>query len=138
MSLAVVVLLAACQSHYARVEELRRPVEGARIMLMPPDIELYEIGAFGAAEPRAEWTEAAKAHLVEALRQQKAARGLRLVDYDPSRVRDGLNEIEIVRTSGTAALYFAIEARYFSREKPIRAAANEIFARIRTLYATLG
>jgi hypothetical protein len=95
LSLAVVVLLAACQSHYAQIAELRRPTEGARILLMPPDIELYEIGAFGTAEPRAEWTEAAKAHLVEALRKQNAARGLRLVDYDPARVSaDDRAEIE--------------------------------------------
>ena len=58
-SLAAVILLAACQSHYAQVAELRRPPEGARILLMPPDIELYETGAFGTAEPRAEWTAAA-------------------------------------------------------------------------------
>jgi hypothetical protein len=86
LAMAVVLLLAACQSHYAQVAELRHPADGARILLMPPDIELYEIGAFGTAEPRAEWTEAAKTHLVEALRQQNSARGLRLVDYDPSRV----------------------------------------------------
>jgi uncharacterized protein YfaS (alpha-2-macroglobulin family) len=48
---------------------------------------------------------------------------------DPALVRDGANEIEIVRTGGTAPLYFAVEARSFTREKPIRASGNEVFVR---------
>lgn len=48
---------------------------------------------------------------------------------DPKLLRDGANEIRIVRKSGENALYFAAELTYFSTEEPVTPAANEIFAR---------
>jgi hypothetical protein len=50
-------------------------------------------------------------------------------EIDAKFLRDGANEIRIVRKSGQGALYFAAEATYFSLEEPITPAANEIFAR---------
>jgi uncharacterized protein YfaS (alpha-2-macroglobulin family) len=47
---------------------------------------------------------------------------------DESLVREG-NEIRIRRTSGTAPIYFAVEARFVSLEEPVKAAGNEIFVR---------
>ncbi|MGH9932015.1 MAG: alpha-2-macroglobulin family protein [Pyrinomonadaceae bacterium] len=44
-------------------------------------------------------------------------------------VRDGANEITIRRTSGTGALYFSAQAKFFSLEEPITPAGNEIFVR---------
>jgi uncharacterized protein YfaS (alpha-2-macroglobulin family) len=44
-------------------------------------------------------------------------------------VRDGTNDIRIRRKGGTSPLYFAVEARFFSLEEPIKAAGNEIFVR---------
>ncbi|MGZ8898623.1 MAG: alpha-2-macroglobulin family protein, partial [Limisphaerales bacterium] len=44
-------------------------------------------------------------------------------------IRDGDNNIRIVRHSGTSPIYFAAEASYFSLEEPITAAGNEIFVR---------
>ncbi|ANM32447.1 hypothetical protein ABI59_23105 [Acidobacteria bacterium Mor1] len=44
-------------------------------------------------------------------------------------VRDGENEIRIVRTSGEGPLYFSAEAEFFSLENPIAAAGNELFVR---------
>lgn len=51
-----------------------------------------------------------------------------VVEVDAALVR-GANEIEFIRTRGSGALYFAIEARCFNQEEPIRAAGNEIFVR---------
>ncbi len=51
------------------------------------------------------------------------------IAVDPSLVRDGANEIRIVRKSGTGAIYFSAEARFFSTEEPIAPAANELFVR---------
>jgi hypothetical protein len=42
-------------------------------------------------------------------------------------IRDGGNEIRIVRRNGTGPLYFAAEARFFSLEEPIAPVGNEIF-----------
>jgi hypothetical protein len=40
---------------------------GARIVLMPVDVELYEVSGGGSVEPRADWTSAAAAHITTAL-----------------------------------------------------------------------
>jgi len=44
-------------------------------------------------------------------------------------IRDGANDISIRRTSGTGALYFSAQAKFFSLEEPITPAGNEIFVR---------
>jgi uncharacterized protein YfaS (alpha-2-macroglobulin family) len=51
------------------------------------------------------------------------------IEVDPKLVRGGANEIEFVRASGAGPLYFAIEARYFNQEEPIRASGSELFVR---------
>ena len=44
-------------------------------------------------------------------------------------LRDGQNEISIVRKNGTGPLYFSAEAEFFSLEEPLKPAGNEIFVR---------
>lgn len=48
---------------------------------------------------------------------------------DPKILRDGANEIRIVRRGGAGAIYFAAEAKFFSLEEPITPAGNEIFVK---------
>ena len=51
--------------------------------------------------------------------------------FDISRelLRDGQNEIRIVRNSGSGPLYFSAAAEFFSLEEPLKPAGNEIFVR---------
>jgi hypothetical protein len=44
-------------------------------------------------------------------------------------LKDGANEIRIVRRSGASPLYFSARARFFSREEPIPARGSELFLR---------
>ncbi len=44
-------------------------------------------------------------------------------------LRDGQNEISIVRKSGTGPLYFSAAAEFFSLEEPLKPAGNEIFVK---------
>jgi uncharacterized protein YfaS (alpha-2-macroglobulin family) len=44
-------------------------------------------------------------------------------------VRDGANEISIVRKNGSGPLYFSAQAEFFSLEEPLKPAGNEIFVR---------
>ncbi|HEU0253010.1 MAG TPA: alpha-2-macroglobulin family protein, partial [Pyrinomonadaceae bacterium] len=44
-------------------------------------------------------------------------------------LRDGQNEINIVRKSGSGPLYFSAAAEFFSLEEPLKPAGNEIFVR---------
>ena len=48
---------------------------------------------------------------------------------DTGLIRDGENDIRILRKSGTGPIYFAADAKYFSLEEPITPAGNEIFVR---------
>ncbi|HEU5122847.1 MAG TPA: MG2 domain-containing protein [Verrucomicrobiae bacterium] len=57
-------------------------------------------------------------------------------EIDPKLIRDQ-NEIQIKRSSGTGALYFAAEAKFFSTEEPIAPAGNEIFVK-REYYKLVG
>jgi uncharacterized protein YfaS (alpha-2-macroglobulin family) len=44
-------------------------------------------------------------------------------------IRDGANDIRIVRRRGNAPVYFAANAQFFSLEEPVTEAGNEIFVR---------
>ncbi|HSK62328.1 MAG TPA: alpha-2-macroglobulin family protein [Pyrinomonadaceae bacterium] len=44
-------------------------------------------------------------------------------------IRDGENEITIVRKNGNGPLYFSAQAEFFSLEEPVQPAGNEIFVR---------
>jgi alpha-2-macroglobulin len=44
-------------------------------------------------------------------------------------LRDGQNEISIVRKNGSGPLYFSAQAEFFSLEEPLKPAGNEIFVR---------
>jgi len=44
-------------------------------------------------------------------------------------LRDGQNEVTIVRKSGGGPLYFSAEAEFFSLEEPLKPVGNEIFVR---------
>jgi uncharacterized protein YfaS (alpha-2-macroglobulin family)/tetratricopeptide (TPR) repeat protein len=48
---------------------------------------------------------------------------------DPKLIRDGENDVRIVRRSGSGAIYFAANAEFYSQEEPVTAAGNEIFVR---------
>jgi uncharacterized protein YfaS (alpha-2-macroglobulin family) len=56
---------------------------------------------------------------------------------NPAWVRDGANEIRLVRRAGDGPLYFSVEARFFSLEEPVSPTGNEIFVR-RQYYKLVG
>jgi len=48
---------------------------------------------------------------------------------DPALLKDGKNEIRIVRSEGDTPIYFMTDAQFFSEEEPVTPAGNEIFVR---------
>ena len=56
---------------------------GDRVLLMPADIELYEMTAGGLLEPKADWTAAAFANVTESIKQELQAKNDILVVYKP-------------------------------------------------------
>jgi uncharacterized protein YfaS (alpha-2-macroglobulin family) len=55
---------------------------------------------------------------------------------DRALIRDGTNEVRVLRKGGQGTLYFAVQAQFFSLEEPVKPAGNEIFVR-RQYYKTV-
>jgi hypothetical protein len=58
--------------------------QGAKLVMMPADVELFQLNAGGDIEPRADWTAAAATHVREGLRARKARLGAQIVDVPES------------------------------------------------------
>lgn len=54
--------------------------KGARLVVMPTDIELFSISAGGVLEPKADWTEAASRHFRAAMLEKKQNLGLSTIE----------------------------------------------------------
>jgi len=57
--------------------------ENARVIVMPLDVQLFELTAGGLQEPRADWTAAAETHVQTALESFLAQRKDTVVRYEP-------------------------------------------------------
>lgn len=77
------VTLGACQTTLKTIDNFVPPAGPVKILLMPPDVQLSEMQASGLQEPRADWTEMAKANLKAALARRLEERKSLLVDYLP-------------------------------------------------------
>jgi hypothetical protein len=63
----------------------------SRIVVVPPDMELFSISAGGVQEPKADWTEAAQRHFMTALTSRKSqlgTRALELTEKDMDELAD--------------------------------------------------
>lgn len=54
--------------------------KAARVVVVPPDVELFSISAGGVLEPKADWTEAAHNHIHNAVHDFESSTGLSMVD----------------------------------------------------------
>lgn len=61
--------------------EVDLQADSSRVLLMPLDIELSELTAAGLNEPKADWTEAARANVTRALDSYLGTRDLKLRHY---------------------------------------------------------
>lgn len=50
--------------------------KGAKLLIMPPDVELFSISGGGVPEPKADWTDAAYQHVHKALGEKSSGLGL--------------------------------------------------------------
>src|SRR5262245_61985151 len=62
--------------------------KGARVAIMPTDIELFVISAGGVVEPKADWTEAASRHFKDALLRKREALGFTAVELSAKQADD--------------------------------------------------
>lgn len=81
--LLIGALLAGCtqtKAFFTSESIEHRP--GVKVLLMPPDIELYVLTAGGVLEPKADWTATAKSHVAAALEQKLRTKNVHMILYD--------------------------------------------------------
>lgn len=99
--LAVVVCLtlfvSGCATEQSVNPDTPQPfVAGQKtILLMPIDVELFELTAGGLEDPRADWTEAANKHVVVSLHKENKRRGLNMISFDDEHL--GFEEAQELR-----------------------------------------
>ena len=76
LALALSVSVAGCvQTRQFADLQFTVPQGDYRLLVMRPDVTVNSVTTGGMPEPRADWTEQARSHIVAALRAQQAARG---------------------------------------------------------------
>lgn len=65
--------------------------------MMTPDVQLFEMQASGVLEPKSEWTETARTHVVAALSERIRQSGANVIDYaNPSSLPDELTHARLI------------------------------------------
>ena len=76
LALAASVSLTACvQTRQFADVDFAPPQGNYKLLVMRPDVTVGSIATGGMVEPRADWTEQARAHVINALRAENAERG---------------------------------------------------------------
>ncbi len=78
--------VAACTSTAPKTMSgtIAPPPPSAKVIVVQPDVQLSILTAGGAAEPRADWTTAAKGNLAKALEDSLTAKNFSVASYDPN------------------------------------------------------
>jgi len=103
---AAAVSLSACVQtrQYADVE-FTPPQGDYKLLVMRPDVTVGSVTTGGMVEPRADWTESARANLIAALKAQQATRGGNVVIMER---RDSLPGIEPETVAELERLHYAV------------------------------
>lgn len=98
--------LAACVQtrQYADVE-FTPPQGDYRLLVMRPDVSVGSVTTGGMVEPRADWTEQARANLITALKAQQATRGGNVLIMDR---RDSLPGVDPDTVAELERLHYAV------------------------------
>lgn len=65
----------------------------AKVLLMPVDVELFSLSAGGVAEPKADWTAAARTHMKAAVLQRREALKLDAVEVSEAEADDFAEQV---------------------------------------------
>jgi hypothetical protein len=120
---AAALALAGCVQtrQYADVE-FAPPQGDYDLVVMRPNVQVGIVTTGGLVEPRADWTEQARAHLLEALRQQQAGRGGRTMILE---ARDAVEGVPPETVANLERLFTAVGNsiilhRYMGRHLPTK------------------
>ena len=115
--------LSACvqTKQYADIE-FAPPQGNYKLLVMRPDVTVGSVTTGGMVEPRADWTETARANLITALKAQQATRGGNIMVLER---RDSLPGIEPETVAELERLHYAVGQsialhRYNGRDLPTK------------------
>lgn len=106
IAIACGAILAGCvQTRQYADTQFTPPAGDYKLLVMRPDVSVGSVTTGGLVEPRADWTEGARARLIEALRVQQAGRGgnVRILDR-----RDSLPGVSAETIAELERLHFAV------------------------------
>lgn len=92
LGLVLVVLLASgCQTTAQRADSAPSVPKGTKVLMMSPDVELYEVQASGLLELKADWTEQARQLVSAAVGKRLHNSGAIIVPYEtPGEIQQEL------------------------------------------------
>jgi hypothetical protein len=107
VALAASVALSGCVQtrQYADVQ-FTPPSGDYKLLVLRPDVTVGSLTTGGMVEPRADWTEQARASIVQALRAQQAARGGNITIIEHRNQLAGVSEQEL---ADVERLNFAVD-----------------------------
>lgn len=106
--LALVLFAGVLQAQEANTKQLApgfhaRPA-GSRLVIVPPDMELFSISAGGVLEPKADWTEAAQKHFKAALASRREQLGANAVELQDAEL-DEFAELNALQRAVAEAVF---------------------------------
>ncbi|MGE4240367.1 hypothetical protein [Ramlibacter sp.] len=111
-ALFTVSIVAAIVPAHAEEESSRHLAPGftarpaqSRLLILPPEMELFSISAGGIEEPRADWTEAAQKHFRAALDARRQELGANIVDIDERQLDDFGQVLALHRNVAESVFY---------------------------------
>ena len=95
-ALAIGAVLGGCvQTRQFADVQFSPPSGDYKLLVLRPDVTVGSLTTGGMVEPRADWTQQARAHIIEALRSQQAARGGNLTIVEHRSQLPGVTEEEL-------------------------------------------
>jgi hypothetical protein len=106
LALAASLMLSACvQTRQYAGLQFTPPQGDYKLIVMRPDVAVGSVTTGGMVEPRADWTETARANLITALKAQQAGRGGNLLVLER---RDGLATVSADTVAELERLHAAV------------------------------
>src|SRR5438309_428243 len=123
LALAASVALGACvQTKQFADVEFAPPQGDYRLVVLRPDVSVGALTTGGMVEPRAEWTEQARANIVAALRAQQAARGgnVTVIEHRNELPAVAPQELADVERLNAAVDEAIVDAKYLGNSLPTK------------------
>src|SRR5689334_8628367 len=96
VALALSLMTAACvQTRQFADLQFTPPQGDYKLLVLRPDVTVGSLTTGGMVEPRAEWTEQARANIIAALRAQQAARGGNITIVEHRNALQGVTTQEL-------------------------------------------